>query len=147
MKVRKSYRMAKKILLGVFAMVMVFTLKSNAKKIVFLNSTVVPAAVGFVKVKRDDNKNYNIKIEVSDLAEVGRLQTGKLTYVAWMETDNGNMENLGQVKSTTSLFSKQHKAFLETVSSFKPSKIFITTENDINVRYPDRLVILTTDNF
>lgn len=118
---------------------------SCTKKTEFLVSTVVPAANGFVKVKQDKNKNYSIQIHVSDLAEVERLDTLKLSYVAWIETDNSNYKNIGQLISSKSGFSKQHKASLATVSSFQPLKVFITAEDDINIQTPDRKVVLTTD--
>ncbi len=126
---------------------MIIPFTSCAKKIDFLNSTVVPAAKGSVKVTMDNNKNYIIKIEVSDLAEVERVQPSKNTYVVWMETDQGNSENLGQLNSSTSFLSKRHNASLETASSYKPVKIFITTEEGVNTQHPGNLVVLTTENF
>jgi len=120
---------------------------SCTKKTEFLISSVVPAARGFVKVKQDKNKNYSIQIHVSDLAEVERLDTLKLSYVAWIETENASYKNIGQLISSASGFSKQYKANLVTVSSFQPLKVFITAEDDINVQIPDRKVVLTTDWF
>lgn len=113
----------------------------------FLNSSVVPGATGNVKVKKDGNQNYVIKVDINDLAEVERLQTSKLTYVVWMETEKGNNENLGQLKSATGFMSKQHTASLEATSPFKPVRIFVTAENESNERYPDHVEILTTDTF
>ena len=81
------------------------------------------------------------------MAEVERVQASKTTYVVWMETDEGNSENMGQLNSSTSFFSKRHSASLETVSSYKPVKIFITTEEGINVQYPGSQVALATENF
>lgn len=140
-------RSVKSILLAVFAAMMIIPFTSCTKKITFLNSTVVPGADGYVKVKKDNNKNYIIKVEVSDLAKVERVQASKTTYVVWMETDEGNAENLGQLDSSTSLFSKRLKASLETVSSYKPVKIFITTEEGVNTQTPGRQVVLTTEKF
>jgi hypothetical protein len=147
MKTEKLKGLKKNILLGLFLILMVVPLTSCAKKITFLNSTVVPAANGFVKVKQDNNKNYIIKVQVSDLAEVERVQSSQTTYVVWMETDEGNAENLGQLKSSTSFMSNRHSASLETVSPYKPVKIFITTENGTNSQYPGSQVVLTTDMF
>ncbi|MGM0376484.1 MAG: hypothetical protein ACQEQ0_06900 [Bacteroidota bacterium] len=113
----------------------------------FLNSSVVPAAQGSVKVKQDNNTNYDIKVEINDLAEVERLEPSKQTYVVWMETNRGKTENLGQLKSSDSFFSKQKTASLETVSSYKPVKIFVTAENGVDVRYPGSQIILTTNDF
>jgi hypothetical protein len=124
---------------------MLGSITSCTDKTDFLVSSVVPAANGYVKVKQDKNKNYSIQIHVSDLAEVERLDTLKLSYVAWIETDNANYKNIGQLISSKSGFSKQHKASLATVSSFQPLKVFITAEDDINVQMPDRKVVLTTD--
>jgi len=147
MKARKNKNPLKGILLAAFAVMMIIPFTSCAKKFTFLNSSVVPAAKGFVKVKKDNNKNFVVKIQVDDLAEVGQLQNSKLTYVAWMETNQGYAENLGQLKSSTSFFSNRHTASLETVSPYEPVKIFITSEDDINVQYPGKQVVLTTDNF
>lgn len=130
-----------------FAVLMIMPITSCAKKIIFINSSVVPAAKGYVRVKTDNNKNYIIKVEVSDLAEVERVESTKTTYIVWMETDEGNAENLGQLKSSTSFLSRRHTASLETATSYKPVKIFITTENGTNVQYPGRQVVLTTANF
>lgn len=64
-----------------------------------------------------------------------------------METDGGNAKNLGQLKSSTGFLSKRHKASLETVTPFKPLKIFIPTEDGINVQYPGEQEVLTTEKF
>jgi hypothetical protein len=147
MKTQIISRLAKSIFLTVFAAMMIIPFTSCAKKFTFINSTVVPGADGYVKVKKDNNQNYIIKVEVSDLAEVERVQASKTTYVVWMETDEGNAENLGQLNSSRSFFSKQKTAALETASSYKPVKIFITTEEGVNTQYPGRQVVLTTESF
>jgi hypothetical protein len=147
MKTKKTNKFLTGIFFGILVGSILFLSTSCAQTVTFLNSSVVPAAKGSVKVKQDKNKNYVIEVEIEDLAEVERLQTSNQTYVVWMETDRGNTENLGQLKSSRSFFSKQKTASLETVSSFKPVKIFVTTESGINVRYPGNQIILTTDNF
>jgi hypothetical protein len=101
----------------------------------------VPAATGDVTVKSDKNNNYVIQIKLAGLAEAQRLQPSKQTYVVWMETDHSTAKNLGQNTSTNL------KASFETVSSFKPRKIFITAENDPAITYPGTQVVLTTDRF
>lgn len=147
MKTQKTDKFIKGTLFSILVVSMMFFSTACAQKVTFLNSSVVPAAKGTVKVKQDKNENYLIKVEIEDLAEVERLQSSKQTYVVWMETDRGNTENLGQLISSKSFFSKQKTASLETVSSYKPIKIFITAEEGINVNYPGTQVILTTDNF
>lgn len=147
MKTEQLKGIGKVIFLSIFAITMVIPFTSCAKKIKFYNSTVVPAAKGYVKVKQDNNNNYTVKIEVSDLAEVDRVQSSQTTYVVWMETDEGNAENLGQLKSTSGFLSKRHSASLETVSPYKPVKIYITTENGTNTQTPGEQIVLSTGIF
>lgn len=147
MKTEKLKGLAKGIFLWTFVIAMFIPFTSCVQTIKFLKSSVVPAAKGNVKVKMDDNMNYTVTVNVSDLAEVERVQSDKTTYVVWMQTDRGNAENLGQLKSSTSFFSKRHTASLETVSSYRPVKIFITTEVGSNVQYPGEQVVLTTEAF
>jgi hypothetical protein len=144
---KKLNYQTKSILLGILVIGMVLPFTACAKKIRFLQSSVVPAAKGYVKVKTDNNNNYVIKIDISDLADVERLQTSKASYVVWMETDQERIENLGQLNSSSGFLSKQMKATLETVSSYKPTKIFITVEEFSDAQMPGEEIILTTDRF
>jgi hypothetical protein len=147
MKTLQLNELSKSYFSGILMIAMMFLIASCATSESFLNSSVVPGATGNVKVKKDGNQNYVIKVDINDLAEVERLQTSKLTYVVWMETEKGNNENLGQLKSATGFLSKQHTASLEATSPFKPVRIFVTAENESNERYPDHDEILTTDTF
>ena len=147
MKTKKFSNIKKVGLLAFLAIIIVLPFTSCSRKMTFLNSSVVPAAQGSVKVKQDRNKNYVIKVEVRDLADVSRLQPPKKTYVVWMETDQGKTENLGQLLSSTSFMSNQMKGSLETVSSFNPAKIYITAENDAGIQYPGRQIVLSTARF
>lgn len=141
------HRKARNFFSGIMMITMMLFIASCSSTEPFLNSSVVPAATGKVKVKKDGNQNYVIKVQIEDLADVERLQTSKDTYVLWMETDRGTNENLGQLKSSSSFFSKQHVASLETVSSYKPVRFFVTAENGSDVRYPDSVEILKTKTF
>lgn len=147
MKAQELVQLTKKFSTGILLVTMLFIIASCATNASFLNSSVVPAATGKVKVKKDSNKNYMIKVEIDDLAAVERLQTSKQTYVVWMETEKGNTENLGQLKSSKGFMSKQRTASLEATSPFKPVRIFVTAENESNERYPDQETILTTNTF
>lgn len=129
------------------AAMMLLFFSSCARKISFQTSTVVPAAEGTVKVKKDKNNNYRISVAISNLAEPTRLQPSKNTYVVWMDTDNNRIKNIGQINSSTGFLSQKLKASFETVSSFKPIKIFITAEDDAAIQYPGMQVVLSTDHF
>lgn len=118
-----------------------------SKKISFLVSPAVPAARGYVDIKTDKNKNNVIKVYLTDLAEVERLEPTHQTYVIWMLTDQSVIKNIGQIKSSAGSVSKQLKASFETVSSFKPVKIFITAEDNADVQYPGNQMVLETEKF
>lgn len=148
MKTTRIYSMTNNILLFLFASMMIFSLNSCATKMPFLSSTVVPGAEGIVKVNKDKNKNYVIKVQISNLAEPSKLQIPKSIYVVWIETDKTETKNIGKIKSSSDLLSKRLKGYLETVSPIKPRKVFISAENDASIEYANYSdVILTTDYF
>jgi hypothetical protein len=121
----------------------IFFFGSCSRKIAFQTSSVVPAAEGTVKVKKDNNNNYHIEIEIINLAEPNRLQPAKKTYVVWMETDLEGAKNIGQINSSSSFLSKRLKASFDAVSAIKPTRIFITAEDEGTVQYPGMQVLST----
>lgn len=125
----------------------IITLSSCARKVSFDNSTIAPAADGKVKVKKDKNNNYAVDIEVSNLADPKRLAQPKNVYVVWMETERNGMQNLGQLKTSSGLFSNNLKASLEAVTPYKPMRLFITGEDAANIQYPSSYVVLNTTSF
>lgn len=148
METTKIYSMTRDIFLVLIAAMMIVSFSSCATKISFLTSSVVPAAKGFVKVKKDKNANYFIAVNISNLAEPTRLEPTKNTYVVWMEGNDNETKNLGQIKSSSAILSNELKSSFETVSPVKPKKIFITGENDASIQYPNYSdIVLTTDYF
>ena len=147
MKATRLNTLTAKIFVVVFFLLLVFSVESQARKYDFLTSAIVPAARGYVKVTRDKNQNYVIKINVWNLAEIQRLEPLKQTYVVWLITDQDMTKNIGRLDSSTKLLSKKLKASVETISSVKPTQIFITAEDDPNVQFPGNQTILTTDGF
>lgn len=143
-KIKTIIKLSKIISLTLLAM---FVTSSCSKKITFLNSSVVPAARGTVKVKKDDNKNHTVEVSLTNLAEPERLTPSKKMYIVWMETDQGMIKNIGQIKTESGTFSKTLKADFKAVSSFTPVKVFITAENDANTETPAWETILTTAKF
>lgn len=135
-----------KLLVGLAAIILC-SFTACSKKQLFQTSIVVPAARGYVKVSTDNNKNYLIKVELTDLAEVTRLTPPKKTYVVWLVTNENITRNVGQIKSSSSVLSSKLKASFKTVSPNKPTKIFITAEEDGNVQLYSGQIVLSTDNF
>jgi len=143
----KLNTLTNKIFLGVFILSILSSFDASAKKVKFLNSSVVPAARGYVKVTRDKNLNYSIDISISNLAEVFRLEPPKLNYIVWLVTEDSITMNMGKINSTTGFLSKKLKATFETVTSLKPIQIFITAEDDPSRQYPGQQVVLSTNKF
>jgi len=125
----------------------VFALASCSKKISFQTSSVVPAAEGSVKIKKDNNNNYSIDLNVIRLADPKRLEPSKSTYVVWIETAENGSKNIGSLNTSSSLFSKTLKSSLKTVSPFKPVSVFITAEDNTSIQYPGSQVVLRTNRF
>ncbi len=142
---KTKFNKARNVILIIASVIVMFGFSSCATKAVFLSSAIVPAAQGTTTVKEDGNKNYVIKVKITNLAESQMLQPPKNVYVVWMITENNVTKNIGQIVSSSNTFSNYLKASFETVSSFKPTKIFITAENEAEAQYPYSEVVLTTD--
>ncbi len=122
-----------------------FLLLSCSKKMMFASSSVVPAAEGSVKYKKDNNNNYHIDLKVVHLANSNKLTPARATYVVWMETQNNGVKNLGQLRSSGSMLSSTLKGSLSAVTPFEPKSFFITAEDNSNISYPGTEVVLKTN--
>ena len=143
MKSTELKNTARNISLVVFP-ALALSLGAYAQRAEFLQSSVVPAANGYVEVKPEHYTTYLIKVQVADLVAAKKLIPAKHIYVVWMITEQTITKNLGQINGLSGLFVKKLKTSLETVSTFRPVKVFITTEYDARVQYPSSQVILTT---
>ncbi|SDX43856.1 hypothetical protein [Flavobacterium degerlachei] len=137
----------KNISIGLLVLMISMSFTSCAKKITFQTSSIVPAARGDVKIKQDENKNYLIQVELENLAEVSRLEPSKNAYVVWMESEDSMVKNIGQIRSDSKFLSSKLKASFETVTPVKPSKIYITAEDDADVQFPGKQLIMETKRF
>ena len=133
---------SKNFFLGILTTMMILSFVSCSTKALFQTSSVVPAAKGQVIVKKDKNNNYVIHMKISNLAGVERLEPVRQTYVVWMLTDQGLTKNIGRVNSSSNL-----KVSFKTVSSFKPTQIFITAEDNESAQFPGEQVVLSTAKF
>jgi hypothetical protein len=135
-----------KLLLLSFISVVYLTSCSSSQKVAFNTSTVDPGAEGHVKVKKDNNGNYTIDVNIDGLADSKKLTPAKNIYIVWIETDEGT-KNIGQIHSGGSRFSKAKKASITTVSTHKPKRIFISAEDDPKIETPGTQIVMTTDSF
>jgi len=127
--------------------VLMMVMTSCSKHVAFQISPVAPAARGNVSMKIGKNENYHIKIDISNLAEVDRMQTPNKTYVIWLQTPADDYKNIGQLESSSNMVSSKLHASFETFTAFRPTKIFITAEESGSVYTPGSNLILTTNRF
>lgn len=142
MKTRKktlSIQDSFKILSFIFAAIM---LSSCAKKVVFPTSQVLPAADAVVKIDKNDNNNYELKLEVENMAQPDRLNPPRKTYVVWMVSERNGTINMGNLKINRKL-----NGSIEAVTPFKPICFFITAEEEQDVDSPSTQVVLNSENF
>jgi hypothetical protein len=142
MKTIRFNAKTKKIFLGFLTVMIMLPCSLQAKKIPFLQSSIAPAAEGYVKITTDRNNNNVIKISIKNLAEIERLDPAKQTYIVWMVTKGGISENIGRINSSNNL-----NVSFEAVSSYQPTKIFITAEVNESAQVPGEMIVLTTDSF
>lgn len=141
MQIRKPMKLIKS---SALALLLAFVLSSCATKMTFKNSSIVPAATGEVKVKKDKNNNYDLTVGVTNLAEPEKLSPSRSVYVVWMESDRNELKKLGQIKVSTGTFNKALRGELNTTTTTKPDKVFITAERDADGQTPNGETVLTT---
>lgn len=143
----KTKSLTRNILHLVISCFIILSASSCAKTIHFSPSVVVPAATGSVKVKKDQNSNYSVEVSLMNLAPSNKLTPSRETYVVWVDTKSNGVKNIGQVNTSTGLFSKKLKADLTANLPFKPKQVFITAEDVQNAQRPGTQVVLTTETF
>jgi hypothetical protein len=127
--------------------IMILFFSSCTRKMMFTKSVVVPSASGWVKVKKDHNRNYNINLSVRDLPDPEKLVPPREYYIVWNQTDRNGIMNIGQLNTSRSMWARGYKASMSTASSYKPRRIFISAEDSKTANGPGTQVVLTTDDF
>jgi hypothetical protein len=115
---------------------------SCAQKVAFQRSQVVPAAEAEVRVKKDRNNNYELRIQVQNLAHPENLSPARDTYVVWLQSTDLEVYNLGELQVGNNL-----RGTLTTVTPHQPARIFITAEDRAIENEPGDLVVLVAEDF
>lgn len=116
-------------------------LTSCSNTVEFPVSDVIPSAEAKAEIKKDDNENYSIKLEIENLTKPERLNPPKKYYVFWAETKQGS-QNLGQIKVKEALLSSNQYAKFETTTPHKPLRLVISAENEVDQNSPGTFTIL-----
>lgn len=128
-----------RVLSYIFAAVLI---SACSRKVVFPTSEVVPAAEAVLKIDENKSNNYELELKVENLAEPDRLTPSRRNYVVWMVTKKHGTINIGNLK-----VNRKNKAELETVTPYKPVRIFITAEDGDKVVLPSTQVVLDSGEF
>lgn len=128
-----------KVLSFIFAAIMI---SACSKKVTFPVSDVVPAAEAVVQIEKDDNKNYGIELEVSNLASPDRLTPARRHYVVWMVTKKHGTINIGNLN-----INRKNNGELNTSTPYEPIRIFVTAEDDSKPVLPSTQVVLNSGDF
>ena len=147
MKSIQMNTLKRNVITGILATAMVLAFGACARKTASLSESMLPESNGQVQIKRDANSNYVIHINLSDLENEKSLQPAKDGYVVWMVSNQRKTKNIGQIEGANTWLSKKSKASFEAVSAIKPTKIYITAENDMNIQKPGTQVVWSTKSF
>jgi hypothetical protein len=109
------------------------------QKFAFKKSRIVPAADLNVKIDHDKNGNYNIELNVENLAQPLDLTPAKKTYIVWIISNKGSF-NVGQLN-----IDKNLEGSLSAITPYKPTSIIITAEEDPEATYPGTQVVVTSE--
>ncbi|MFV8838202.1 hypothetical protein [Salinimicrobium soli] len=113
-----------------------------SKSITFPTSEVVPAAEAVLNVDKNKSDNYEVKLDIDNLASPDRLTPSRRNYVVWLVTQKHGTINIGNLR-----VSKKNKASLETVTPYKPIRVFITAEDTPKAVLPSTQVVLDSGKF
>lgn len=128
-----------RVLSFIFAAILV---TACSRDIVFPVSDVVPAAEAVLKVEENDNDDYQLDLEVENLAGPDRLTPSRRYYVVWMVSKRNGTINLGNLD-----INRKNKGSLETSSPYEPVRVFITAEDDKTPVVPSTQIVLDSGEF
>jgi len=106
-------------------------LNSCATTAKFPISNLVPAADISAKKKTDSHKNITLEITAENLASPNRLNPSGNNYSIWIVTKDQAIENVGQL-----IIKNAKKSVFKTVTPFDFNEVFITVENQGNLKTP-----------
>lgn len=135
LSIKDSFR----VLSFIFAAILV---SACSKKIVFPVSEFVPAAEAVLNIDKDSNKNYEIELEVKNLAQPDRLTPARRHYVVWMVSKSHGTINIGNLT-----INRKSNGELSTSTPYEPIRVFVTAEDDPKPVLPSTQVVLNSGEF
>lgn len=99
-----------------------------------------PAARCTIHLHVGDNGNTELDMKADSLSAPSALTPPKNAYVVWIQPPGETAQNLGEIS-----VDKNQKAELKTETAYKRFKIFVTAENEAQLKEPDGPTILSAE--
>lgn len=117
----------------------VVSLTACATTAKFPVSSVTPASDIKAAKKTDSNKNITLEITARNLASPERLSPPGNVYSVWIVTNEYGIKNAGQL-----MIDNAEKSTFKTVTPFDFSEVFITVEDQGDLKFPTGVEISRT---
>lgn len=125
----------RKILLSI----VLFVLTACGSTAKFPVSSFAPAADITAKKKTDSHKNNTLEINAKNLASPDRLNPPGNNYSVWIVTPDQGIKNMGQL-----IIRNARSSSFKTSTPFEFNEVFITVENQGDLKYPSGTEISRT---
>lgn len=99
-----------------------------------------PAARCTIHMHVGDNGNTELDMKAESLAAPSALTPPKNAYVVWVQSPDDAPQNHGQIT-----IDKNQKAELKTVTPYKRFRVFITAEDQPQMKVPEGPTVLSAD--
>lgn len=113
---------------------------SCSQRVALRNSPDVPAAVGEVKITRDQNKNSIVDLDIQHLAPSENLQPPKKFFVVWSQAPDGKNINLGQLT-----VGSDRRGRLKSPTPMAVFRVVVTAEDVPTVTFPSSQIVFSSD--
>lgn len=112
----------------------------GGKKVQMMAGSATPGAQGTINVSSSGNNNVKMDIKVQDLVNPSGLTPAENVYVLWVQPEGQAAQNEGEVK-----VDKKENGQIHTETAYKRFKVFITAEQNAQVKTPTGPQVLSAD--
>lgn len=128
------------LLPAVLCLALIWPFGGGWKSAKMMAGTVTPGAQGTVRFRTGSNDNTELDIKTSALAPPSSLTPPKNIYVVWLQPPGEDAKDLGALK-----VGSDEQGELKTVTPNKRFKVFITAEQNGNLKEPEGPIVLSAD--
>lgn len=113
---------------------------SGGKDVRMIAGETNPAARCTIHLHVGDNGNTELDMKAESLASPSALTPPKNAYVVWIQSPDESPQNHGQIT-----IDKNQKAELKTATPYKRFRVFITAEDQSQLKSPEGPTVLSAD--